>query len=120
MASPSLSLSLPSTGIVQLRRRPTFHVPQHPGPQHLHRPAALLQVLQRLSFADDGVRKTLLRQGRIMLFYYFLTFHILRSKRPKYQKLLPPKPVLGVSKASTPSSAALLEKVEVQVPEAAP
>lgn len=25
-----------------------------------------------------------------MLFYWFLTYHILKAKRPKYQKLLPP------------------------------
>ncbi|GAB4820462.1 hypothetical protein N2152v2_007508 [Parachlorella kessleri] len=49
-------------------------------------------VLHRLGFAEDTVQATALRQGRILLFYYFLTFNILKAKRPRYQKLLPPKP----------------------------
>lgn len=67
----------------------------------------LLQVLQRLSFADHSVRETLLAQGRILLFYYFLTFHILKSKKPKYQPLLAPakQPASDAGKAAEPVAA---------------
>ena len=48
------------------------------------------QVLDRLSFADSCVKDTLVAQGRVTLFYYWLTLCILKAKRPKYQPLLPP------------------------------
>ena len=49
-------------------------------------------VLERLSFGGSSVRGTLINQGRISLFYYWCTFCILRARRPRYQRLLPPLP----------------------------
>ncbi|PSC72649.1 ABC transporter G family member 7 isoform A [Micractinium conductrix] len=48
------------------------------------------EVLQRLSFADSSVRKTVANQGRIMMVYWWTTYCILKAKQPKYQPLEPP------------------------------
>ncbi|EFN58398.1 hypothetical protein CHLNCDRAFT_56833 [Chlorella variabilis] len=48
------------------------------------------EVLERLSFGDSSLRRTLASQGRIMLTYYWLTYCILVRKQPKYQPLMMP------------------------------
>ncbi|KAL4432817.1 hypothetical protein ABPG77_008143 [Micractinium sp. CCAP 211/92] len=50
------------------------------------------EVLERLSFADSSLRKTMANQGRIMLCYWWYTYCILVRKQPKYQPLLAPPP----------------------------
>ncbi|KAL4458091.1 hypothetical protein ABPG75_012956 [Micractinium tetrahymenae] len=48
------------------------------------------EVLERLSFADSSVRRTMANQGRIMLCYWWYTYCILVRKQPRYQPLLAP------------------------------
>lgn len=48
------------------------------------------EVLDRLSFEDSDIKRTMLNQGRIMLAYYWYCYCILVRKQPKYQPLLPP------------------------------
>lgn len=49
-----------------------------------------MQALQRVGFGDASVRSSTKAMGRILLFNYWLTFSILRSKRPKFQPLEAP------------------------------
>ena len=49
------------------------------------------QVLARLAFAHDEVKSTLINQGRITVFYWWVTYCILQAKRPKYLALNPPQ-----------------------------
>ncbi|KAI3956344.1 hypothetical protein MKW92_008376 [Papaver armeniacum] len=49
------------------------------------------QVLERLSFGGGRIRDTVMEQGRIMLFWYWITYLLLQKNKPKYQQLqLPP------------------------------
>lgn len=48
------------------------------------------EVLERLSFADSSLRRTMANQGRIMLCYWWFTYCILVRKQPRYQPLLAP------------------------------
>ncbi|PIA63632.1 hypothetical protein AQUCO_00201164v1 [Aquilegia coerulea] len=48
------------------------------------------QVLERLSFAGSQVKDTLVAQGRILLFWYWTTYILLRRNKPRYQQLEPP------------------------------
>ena len=48
------------------------------------------QVLQRMGYGDSTVRKALLGQGRVLLFNYWLTYCVLKAKKPRFQPLLPP------------------------------
>jgi len=43
------------------------------------------QALQRIGFGESTVPKSLAGLGRIMLFNWMLTFHILKSKKPSFQ-----------------------------------
>ena len=55
------------------------------------------QVLERLSFGEDSVRKTAISQGRICLFYWLLTFHILKvnSSASPFLPFFPVRAALG-------------------------
>ncbi|KAI3996199.1 hypothetical protein MKX01_022693 [Papaver californicum] len=49
------------------------------------------QVLERLSFGGGRIRDTVMEQGRIMLFWYWITYLLLQKNKPKYKQLqLPP------------------------------
>lgn len=48
------------------------------------------QALKRLSFAGTGIGQSLVGQGRVLLFYYWLTYSILQRQTPKYQPVEPP------------------------------
>ncbi|KAL4853430.1 ABC transporter G family member 7 [Chlorella vulgaris] len=48
------------------------------------------EVLQRLSFGGSSVGGALANQGRIMVFYWWLTYNILVRRQARYQPLLPP------------------------------
>ncbi|KAL6010920.1 ABC transporter G member 7 [Asimina triloba] len=48
------------------------------------------QALERLSFGGTGIRDTMIAQGRILLFWYWATYLLLRKNKPKYQQLEPP------------------------------
>ncbi|XP_077253751.1 ABC-2 type transporter family protein [Tasmannia lanceolata] len=52
------------------------------------------QVLERLSFGGSRIRETVMAQGRILLFWYWTTYLLLRRNKPKYQQLEPPLPQL--------------------------
>jgi hypothetical protein len=46
-----------------------------------------LQVLERLSFSGRSVGDALAQEGRILLFWYWMTYALLKMKKPKYQPL---------------------------------
>eukprot|EP00262_Sarcandra_glabra_P022496 TRINITY_DN998_c0_g1_i3.p1 TRINITY_DN998_c0_g1~~TRINITY_DN998_c0_g1_i3.p1 ORF type:complete len:675 (+),score=101.17 TRINITY_DN998_c0_g1_i3:235-2259(+) len=48
------------------------------------------QALERLSFGGSQISETVMAQGRILLFWYCTTYHLLEKNKPKYQQLLPP------------------------------
>nr|ATB19624.1 putative ABCG7 [Thuja plicata] len=58
------------------------------------------QVLERLSFSGNSVGNSLAQESRILLFWYLMTYVLLKTKKPKYQALelpqaeLKPSPVL--------------------------
>lgn len=45
------------------------------------------QVLERLSFSRSSVGDALIQEGRILLFWYWMTYALLKMKKPKYQPL---------------------------------
>lgn len=49
--------------------------------------------LQRLGFKDISLVDTLKEQTRILLIYYWLAYNLLRSSKPKYQKIIRPMSV---------------------------
>ena len=49
------------------------------------------QVLRRLAFQGDSVAATVVNQGRITLFYWWLTYCVLRAKKPRYVALQAPR-----------------------------
>nr|ATB19620.1 putative ABCG7 [Juniperus phoenicea] len=58
------------------------------------------QVLERLSFSGNSMGNSLAQEGCILLFWYWMTYVLLKTKKPKYQALeipqaeLKPSPVL--------------------------
>lgn len=48
-----------------------------------------MQVLQRLGFEDSTVSKTVQSQTRILLFNYWVTYCILKARKPKFQPMEP-------------------------------
>lgn len=48
------------------------------------------QALERFSLGGIRIADTLAAQGRILMFWYWLTYLLLKKNRPKYQQLLPP------------------------------
>ncbi len=49
----------------------------------------LAQVLQRLGFEDSSVSKTVRAQTRILLFNYWVTYCILKARKPNFQPMEP-------------------------------
>lgn len=45
------------------------------------------QVLNRLGFENSTVRKTVASQTRVLLFYYWVTYCVLRAKKPQFQPM---------------------------------
>jgi hypothetical protein len=43
----------------------------------------------------------MLGQGRVLLFNYWLTFCVLKAKKPRFQPLLPPSAVPAIQQADT-------------------
>jgi len=48
------------------------------------------QALERFSLGGIRIADTLVAQGRILMFWYWSTYLVLKKNRPKYQTLLPP------------------------------
>ncbi|EMS45940.1 hypothetical protein TRIUR3_01620 [Triticum urartu] len=48
------------------------------------------QALERFSLGGIGIAYTLVAQGRILMFWYWLTYLLLKKNRARYQQLLPP------------------------------
>ncbi|KAG6524230.1 hypothetical protein ZIOFF_014136 [Zingiber officinale] len=48
------------------------------------------QALERFSFGGSRIRDTVAAQGRILMFWYWTTYILLKKNRPKYQQLLSP------------------------------
>uniref|UniRef100_A0ACD5TRZ8 Uncharacterized protein n=1 Tax=Avena sativa TaxID=4498 RepID=A0ACD5TRZ8_AVESA len=48
------------------------------------------QALERFSLGGIRITDTLAAQGRILLFWYWMTYLLLKKNRPRYQQLLPP------------------------------
>ena len=49
-----------------------------------------MQVLDRLSFGDSSVGRSAKGLTRVMLFNYWLTYSVLKAKRPKFQRMRQP------------------------------
>ena len=49
----------------------------------------LVQVLQRLGFKDSNFSKTARAQTRILLFNYWVTYCILKARKPSFQPMEP-------------------------------
>lgn len=52
-------------------------------------------VLSWLSFGHTSIKKTLGSEGRILAFYYWLTFCILKAGKPKFQQIEPAAAAVG-------------------------
>lgn len=48
------------------------------------------QALERLSFGGSRVRDTIVAQARILMFWYWTTYFLLKKNKPKYQQLVSP------------------------------
>ncbi|ERN00035.1 ABC transporter G family member 7 isoform X1 [Amborella trichopoda] len=48
------------------------------------------QVLERLSFGGSSIKDTVVEQGRILMFWYWITYLLQKKNKPKYQQLEPP------------------------------
>ena len=70
----------------------------------------LTQVLKRMGYGKSTVRKSLLGQGRVLLFNYWLTYCVLKAKKPRFQPLLPP----SAARSATEADAAELAPTAVQ------
>ncbi|MEW5320304.1 MAG: hypothetical protein WDW38_011386 [Sanguina aurantia] len=58
------------------------------------------QVLSWLSFERSSVRKAMLSQARILAFWYYATFCLLKASKPRFTPMAPPKPVQLVPTAA--------------------
>ncbi|CAD6239367.1 unnamed protein product [Miscanthus lutarioriparius] len=58
--------------------------------QHSYDIQAGEQALERFSLGGIRIADTLVAQGRILMFWYWSTYLLLKKNRPKYQPLLPP------------------------------
>ncbi|KAL0920006.1 hypothetical protein M5K25_009104 [Dendrobium thyrsiflorum] len=47
------------------------------------------QALERFSFGGSGIGDTITAQGRILMFWYCITYLLLKNNKPKYQQLEP-------------------------------
>ena len=43
-----------------------------------------------MGYGDSTVRRSMLGQGRVLLFNYWLTYCVLKAKKPRFQALLSP------------------------------
>lgn len=64
----------------------------------------MVQVLQRMTYGDGTLRKTLQGQGRVLLFNYWLTYSVLKAMKPRFQPLLPPSEAELAAAAGSPES----------------
>lgn len=74
----------------------------------------LLQALDRLSFGKSSLREAILQEGRIALFWYYLTYFFLKRNKPRYQKFeaLPhPTALAECSRASGKSESDFAEDI---------
>jgi hypothetical protein len=62
-------------------------------------------VLSWLSFGHTSIPKTLGAEARILAFYYWATFCILKAGKPKFEALQPP-PVAGAAALPAPAGTA--------------
>ncbi|PKA49257.1 ABC transporter G family member 7 [Apostasia shenzhenica] len=49
------------------------------------------QALERFSFGGSRIGDTITAQGRILMFWYWTTYLLLKKNQPKYQELKPPQ-----------------------------
>lgn len=48
------------------------------------------QVLERMSFGKSSIKETVVQEGRILLFWYWMSYVLLKKNKPKFQKIVPP------------------------------
>jgi hypothetical protein len=48
-----------------------------------------MQVLTRLGFGDSSVAKTVQAQARVLAFFYWSTYCILKATKPRFQHMEP-------------------------------
>ena len=63
-----------------------------------------------MTYGDSTLRKTLQGQGRVLLFNYWLTYCVLKAKKPRFQPLLP---LTAPATTSAPASEASIEASEL-------
>lgn len=56
------------------------------------------QVLERLSFKDNGISTPLRKEMGILAFFYWASVYLLQRKEPKFVTLLPPPGELALEK----------------------
>lgn len=57
---------------------------------HLRAALGLMQVLDRLSFGNSSVKGSAVGLTRVMLFNYWLTYSVLKAKKPKFARMRVP------------------------------
>ncbi|EFJ09064.1 ATP-binding cassette transporter [Selaginella moellendorffii] len=48
------------------------------------------QALERLGFGDSTINKAMVEEGRILLFWYTMTYALMRKNKPRYQRIVAP------------------------------
>lgn len=70
-------------------------------------------VLSWLSFGHTSIRKTLGSEARILGFYYWLTYCILKAGKPRFQLVEAPGPAaVAQAAAHTPANAEEVDRTE--------
>jgi hypothetical protein len=75
----------------------------------LHPAFAGDDVLNWLSFGHNSIRKTLGSEARILAFYYWLTFCILKAGKPKFEAIAAPAAAKAPAAAAAAAVAAASE-----------
>jgi hypothetical protein len=57
-------------------------------------------VLKWLSFGGTTIPSAMASEARILLAYYWVTYYILKAKKPRFQQLIAPTPAAGGSEAA--------------------
>ncbi|MCO5553686.1 hypothetical protein L7F22_007212 [Adiantum nelumboides] len=50
------------------------------------------QALERMSFGKSTIKEAIIQEGRILLFFYWMSYVLLKRNKPKFQKLELPNP----------------------------
>lgn len=78
-----------------------------------------MQVLDRLSFGSSSVRRSAQGLTRVMLFNYWLTYSVLKAKKPKFERMRAPTATeMGQEADTTPHRSVPSMPASMEVPDA--